>query len=165
MKNSHHPFTHYWNIYSHLPNDSRWTDKNSYELIMSNVDSAEKLIAINEVLPEGVVKNGMLFVMKGNIFPMWEEPANANGGYFSFKIFNKNVQLVFRHVLYLLCGESLTVNPEDMELINGISISPKLNFCILKIWMCNTTVQDPTIIVDIPNLTKDGCLFNLAPKY
>jgi hypothetical protein len=101
----------------------------------------------------------MLFVMKKGILPLWEDPQNRTGGAFSFKVLNKNVNLVWRHLFYVLCGETLTTDKKYNHLINGISISPKKNFCIIKIWMADTTVQDSNVIIDIKDLAKNGCLF------
>jgi hypothetical protein len=147
-----------WNLYYHLPYDKNW-NKESYKVIMGSIDTAEKVININEMLPEEVIKTCMLFIMKDGITPLWEDPANRNGGAFSFKIPNKNVNLVWHHLFYVLCGGSLTKDKKYYPLINGMSISPKKAFCIVKIWMKDCSVQDPNIIKDIDELQKNGCLF------
>ena len=147
-----------WDLYYHLPYDKSW-DISSYKKIMENIDSVEKLIAINESLPELVVKHCMLFVMKTGITPMWEDPKNRNGGCFSFKVINKQVYGVWKALFYAICGETLCVDKKYNSVINGITISPKKNFCIIKIWLENCSIQDSKIIIDIPNLVKDGCLF------
>jgi hypothetical protein len=46
-----------------------------------------------------------------------------------------------------------------MSKINGITISPKRNFCIIKIWLSDCSMQNPSSIVPLDNLTKLGCLF------
>ena len=147
-----------WNLYYHLPHDKNW-DLSSYKIIMGEIDSAEKLIAINEGMSETTVKHCMLFVMRKGITPMWEDPKNRNGGCFSFKVTNKQVPSVWKTLFYSLCGESLCVDKKHNSLLNGITISPKKNFCIIKIWLENCTVHDPNIIIQIPNLSKQGCLF------
>jgi hypothetical protein len=147
-----------WDLYYHLPYDKSW-DISSYKKIMENIDSVEKLIAINESLPELVIKHCMLFVMKAGITPMWEDPKNRNGGCFSFKVINKQVYGVWKSLFYAICGETLCVDKKYNSVINGITISPKKNFCIIKIWLENCSIQDSKIIIDIPNLVKDGCLF------
>jgi hypothetical protein len=153
----YHNFIDKWNLYYHLPHDTKW-DAQSYKLIMGDIDTAEKLIGINEIIPEDVIKGCMLFVMKRGILPLWEDSKNRMGGAFSFKIANKNVNLVWRHLFYVLCGETL-VEPQYSHLVNGISISPKKLFCIVKIWMKDCSIQDPNIIIDIKDLQKNGCLF------
>jgi hypothetical protein len=146
-----------WDLYCHLPSDKNW-DLSSYKKIYE-IDDVQKLIAINETLPDVIVKNCMLFVMKSGITPMWEDPKNRNGGCFSFKVINKQVHGVWKTLFYTLCGETLSTDKKHNHLINGITISPKKNFCIIKIWLENCSVQDPNILIPIPNLSKQGCLF------
>jgi len=147
-----------WNLFYHLPQDKNW-DLSSYKLIMGDIASAEQLVALVENLPVNIIKFCMLFVMRKGITPMWEDPKNRNGGCFSFKVINKHVVDVWKSLFYALCGETLCSNPKYNSLLNGITISPKKNFCIVKIWIANCSVQDPEIIIPIPNLQKQGCLF------
>ena len=147
-----------WDLYYHLPHDKNW-DLSGYTIIMNSIDTAEKVISLNETISENVVKNCMLFVMRSGITPMWEDPKNRNGGCFSYKVINKQVPEIWKTLFYLLCGETLCVEPKHNKHINGITISPKKNFCIIKIWLDTSLYQDPNMIVQIPNLTKQGCLF------
>jgi hypothetical protein len=147
-----------WNVYYHLPHDKNW-DLSSYSVIIGEMDSVEKVISVNRLLDENIVKNCMLFVMRVGITPMWEDPRNRNGGCFSYKVVNKNVPEIWRDLFYLLCGESLCIDTENNKHINGITISPKKNFCIIKIWLDTPELQDPNVIYSIANLVKTGCLF------
>jgi hypothetical protein len=101
----------------------------------------------------------MLFVMREGITPMWEDSRNRNGGCFSYKVLNKHVPEVWKNLFYLLCGEALCEDIDDMKHMNGITISPKKNFCIIKIWLDISELQDPNVIININNLSKQGCLF------
>lgn len=147
-----------WNLYYHLPQDKNW-DVASYKIIMDNISRADQLVSLVEQLPANVMRFCMLFVMRQGITPMWEDPKNRNGGCFSYKVINKQVVEVWKTLMYALCGETLCVNPKWNHLVNGITISPKKNFCIIKIWLTDCSVQDPNIIIPIPSLTKQGCLF------
>jgi hypothetical protein len=154
-----------WDLYYHLPHDKNW-DLSSYKHILADIHTAEQLIAVNEGLSENIVKYCMLFVMRQGITPMWEDPKNRNGGCFSFKVANKQVPVVWKTLFYSLCGDTLCVDKQHNSLLNGITISPKKNFCIIKIWLANCSVQDPNIIIPIPNLSKQGCLFKKhAPEF
>jgi hypothetical protein len=154
-----------WDLYYHLPHDKNW-DLSSYKSIMSKISTVEETIAINESLSENVVKYSMLFAMRTGITPMWEDPKNRSGGCFSFKVINKQVPEVWKALLYALCGETLFVDKENNKHVNGITISPKRSFCIIKIWLDSCSFQDPNIIIDIPNLQKQGCLFKThAPEF
>jgi hypothetical protein len=147
-----------WVLYHHLPSNKDWTIS-GYEIVMNDIDCLEKIIALNETIPEDVIKYSMWFVMRKGISPLWEDPKNACGGNFSYKVVNKNVYDVWKNMFYLLCSGSLCENPSYAKYLNGITISPKKNFCILKIWLNTTLYQDPSIIATIPNLTKHGAQF------
>ena len=151
------PLNDKWNLYYHLPHNKQW-DLASYKPIAKNIDTAECLISLVETISENIVVKCMLFVMRSGITPMWEDKQNRDGGAFSYKVPNANVMLVWRTLFYSLCGETLS-DKESSEKINGITISPKRSFCIIKIWLKDCSVQDPNIIVNILNLSKQGCLF------
>ena len=147
-----------WKLYYHLPQNTKW-DLPSYIVILGHICNAEKVVAINERINENIVKNCMLFLMRDGITPMWEDPKNRCGGCFSYKVANKYIGEVWKNLFYLTCGETLAQNRAYHKHINGITVSPKKNFCILKIWLNTTEFQDPNFIVDVPNLPKLGCIF------
>lgn len=147
-----------WDMYYHLPHNKDWT-LTSYSIIQKSICDMETVIAINSTFHDAVIKNCMLFVMKSGITPMWEDPKNRDGGCFSYKVSNKFVIDVWKNMFCLLAGNSLSTKPEYNKYINGITISPKKNFCIIKIWLSVSKIQDPTIIENIPNLSPQGCLF------
>lgn len=154
-----------WNLYYHLPNDKNW-DLSSYKLISKDIHFLDELIAVNENLSEKIVKHCMLFVMRSGITPMWEDVHNRKGGCFSFKVVNKQVHEVWKTLFYALCGESLCVDKKHSGLLNGITISPKKSFCIVKVWLKDYSLQDPSVLIPILNLSKQGCLFKKhAPEF
>jgi len=147
-----------WNLYYHLPHDKNWA-VSSYSTILREIETAEQVVSLNNAIHDNIIKNCMLFVMRDGITPMWEDPKNRNGGCFSYKIINKLAPEVWKTLFMLLCGETLCIKPEHSKHINGITISPKKNFCIIKIWMDVSHLQDPSIIATVYNLVKQGCLF------
>ena len=160
-----HTLNDKWNMYYHLPENKNW-DLASYTVLTSDIDSVEAVIALNNHLHEHVVRNCMLFVMREGITPMWEDPKNRNGGCFSYKVSNKYVPEVWKNLFYGLCGDSLCEKPEHNTHVNGITISPKKNFCIIKIWFATCDFQSPNVIIDLDGLTSHGCLFKKhTPEY
>ena len=153
-----HPLHGKWHLYYHLPHDKNW-GVSSYTVIMGSITAAEQVISLNDSIHENIIKNCMLFVMRDGITPMWEDPRNRNGGCFSYKVINKSGPDVWKNLFCLLCGESLCINAEHNKHVNGITISPKKNFCIIKIWLDTAVLQDPNLITQIPQLLKQGCLF------
>lgn len=147
-----------WNLWAHLPQDPDWTFK-SYKKIYQ-FKTLEDAIAITETLPPDLVKNCMFFIMRDGVTPMWEDPKNRNGGAFSYKVSNKNIFEVWRDLTYVLVGETISSNSIFVNCVTGITISPKKNFCIVKIWLTNCEYQNPTIVTsEINNLSPQGCLF------
>jgi Eukaryotic initiation factor 4E len=153
-----HPLANTWALYYHLPEDKNWT-LSSYIRIMDRIHTMEEIMALTQTLSDNVIKYCMLFLMKQGITPMWEDTRNRNGGAFSYKVLNKHVPEIWRQLSYLLTGNRLTHDPAHMSKVNGITISPKKNFCIIKIWMCDCSLQDPAIITPIEHLMKNGSLF------
>ena len=155
---SGHTLKNKWNLWAHLPQDSDWTVK-SYRLI-SSIKTLEDAIVMTETTPEPLIKACMLFVMKDGIAPMWEDPKNRNGGSFSYKVSNKNVCEVWRELNYVLVGETISNISSFVSCVTGITISPKKNFCIIKIWMSNCDNQNPAnVTTEVKGLIPQGCIF------
>ena len=153
-----HKLNNRWNLWAHLPQDTDWSVK-SYKLIY-NLKTLEDAIVMTETTPDPLIKACMLFVMKDGIAPMWEDPKNRNGGCFSYKVSNKNVCEVWRELNYVLVGDTISSNSSFVNCVTGITISPKKNFCIIKVWMSNCDYQNPaTVTSDVKGLIPQGCLF------
>ena len=146
-----------WVLWAHLPHDTDWSLA-SYIKIMEVV-TLENVISLMNSVPALMVKNCMLFFMRKGINPTWEDPKNSDGGCFSFKVSNKNVPGVWKHLSYVLTGETISNDHKFQKKVTGITISPKKSFCILKIWMENLEYQNPRVIVNIKGLDIRGCLF------
>jgi len=152
-----HKLNDKWTLWAHLPHDIDWTVK-SYKKIYT-FDSVESTITLCETIPEKMINNCMLFLMRDGILPMWEDNKNKNGGCFSYKVNNKNVASVWKNLSYTLVGESLTTDKRLRPNITGITISPKKNFCIIKIWLSNRDFQNPTAICEMEGISPQGCIF------
>ena len=85
-----HPLNNTWTMYAHLPHETDW-GLSSYKNI-GTLDNIESVITLAEFLPEKLIRNCMLFMMKEDIKPIWEDEKNLNGGCFSYKILNKYVK-------------------------------------------------------------------------
>lgn len=159
-----HPLYDKWVLWAHLPHDTDWSIR-SYKRI-SVVNSIEQMLSLYSILPDKLIKNCMLFLMRDGIDPMWEHPDNRDGGCFSYKVGNKSVAQVWRNLSYILVGETLTNNHKMGKIINGITISPKRSFCIVKVWLKNCKIQNPEKLTEVPGLSPAGCLFKRhKPEY
>ena len=123
-------------------------------------------IALNNTIPERMLKNCMLFMMKEGIKPIWEDLENRDGGCFSYRIANKYIKDIWDELSYKLVGRTCTKNDKLLNDINGITVSPKKNFCILKIWLKSSDFQNPAEISEFENFTATGSLFKRHnPEY
>lgn len=152
-----------WTVYSHLPHDTDWTLKSYQEI--TNIDTVEKSISVIKNIPERTVQNCMLFIMRNKIKPMWEDTENRQGGCFSFKVTNAIVASVWERLAYTMIGETLFKGDKNSK-VNGITISPKKNFCIIKIWVSNCIYQDKTSLINFESLNTHNCIFKKhIPEY
>jgi len=154
-----------WILWAHFPQDPDWSPK-SYKNIC-RFEKVEQVVSIIHLLPEDLIKNCMFFIMKEGIIPTWEDPQNRNGGCFSYKVLNKNVYEVWKELTYSVVGDFISHNHSFVSAVSGITISPKKNFCIIKIWMKDCINQNPAIVnTDIKGITPVGCLFKKHnPEY
>lgn len=147
-----------WTLWAHLPHDIDWAIT-SYKEIYT-FSSLDEAIVCFDMLPAGLIENCMLFLMRKGIQPIWEDPKNRNGGCFSFKVSASDVCAAWKALSFVLIGETISiVDARFTQSCTGISISPKKNFCILKIWLTNCNYSDTKAITPELNdyLILDGC--------
>lgn len=161
---SFHYLSDKWTLWAHLPHNTDWSLK-SYIPIYT-FTTVEETIAVIGSLPPILVENCMLFIMKQGISPMWEDPKNRDGGCFSYKVPNKSVVRAWTDLTYRIIGGSISNNGQFVNSVTGITISPKKNFCIIKIWLSNCSHQNPTVVSPVKGLLSQGCLFKKhTPEY
>lgn len=142
-----------WVVWYHNPTDKSWTPE-SYKDILELTTLEDFLVlknSWNECLP--MVNEGMFFLMRklnnGKvIYPLWEDINNRNGGVWSFKINKDEATDIWFKLCSITIGECICNNPLESMQINGISISPKKNFCIIKIWNTNSNKNDIKLLSD-----------------
>ena len=146
-----------WSIWYHLPNDTDWTI-DSYTRLF-DYETVEQCAALNSLISEKLLSSCMFFIMKDDIAPVWEAPENINGGCFSFKIQNKFVSSIWKTLAFSIAGQTLFEDENIMSAVNGITISPKKYFCIIKVWM-NTNKYNDIKLFD-NNIIKftECCIF------
>ena len=157
-----HTLSDKWVLWAHLPHDTNWSI-NSY-IQVSTIHSIEEMVELIQSLKESLVKNCMLFLMKEGIKPMWEDPKNVNGGCFSMKINNKVVNNTWKNICYTTLGNSISNDSDFLKTINGITISPKKTFCIIKIWTSTCDYTTTNVFDSNLDFLDDGILFKKHSK-
>ena len=120
-----------WNVYYHDASSKDWTLK-SY-LVIDTLSQVRDYWIVKRAIMSSL-SCGMFFVMREHIFPCWDDPENQGGGCFSFQVPKANVDAFWDELNARVLGESLVRSKSSCE-INGISISPKWDFCIVKLWV------------------------------
>lgn len=88
---------------------------------------------------------------------MWEDDHNRNGGCMSYKIMKPEVPDAWLRLCGHVLGESLldqNLRTENYEEVCGISISPKKNYCILRIWIASPKMSEvENLTLTVPSYT------------
>ncbi len=152
----HHMLSDTFVYWYHALNDNNW-EISSYKKICQ-FKTVEFFWGTYDNIPDASL--AMFFLMREKCPPIWEDPINSKGGYWSFKVTKKISHEAWREVSMALVGNYLTKKVEDMDLINGISISPKYNTCIIKIWINDNKKNEVNLLKDdIPLLDISHCIY------
>ena len=131
-----------WVLWFHSLKNPNWDNKSYIKVIEIKTLLDFKLL--NDVLRINHLQNGMFFLMKNDIFPTWEDPKNRLGGCISFK-YDNNILKEWLKIL-LLCITNNLSNKKNINEINGLSISPKKEFNIVKVWIKNDSKDHKNIL-------------------
>lgn len=126
-----------WVLWTHAVKNNDWS-VSSYNQVLTLTTVADVLRLANG-FHKLDLRSYQYFVMRSGITPTWEDDANRSGGVCTFKTEITpmsqpkilSVVPVWNFLLKKMTGETLH---EDMVDINGLSISPKNNWAIVKIW-------------------------------
>lgn len=124
-----------WTLYFHSPEETKWT-LNTF-ISLGSMKKWEDFWGIIDALKPESLSDGMFFMMRDPSPPLWESHQNIRGGCYSFRCEKKDASDIYlNHIISAMIG-LLSINVDNR--INGISISPKRGFNIVKIW--NTDAQ------------------------
>ena len=73
----------HWSFYLHLHDNSDWSLESYIKML--EFDDVENAILLNDEINYDLIKKSMIFVMRDNVKPMWEDENNKFGGCFSYK--------------------------------------------------------------------------------
>lgn len=145
-------FNNQWTLWQHEPLNTNW-ELDSYNKLL-RFTNTDEFWSIYQLFNIECLKYNMLFLMKNDILPLWEDSININGGALSIKVIYKDIYTCWNELSMALVGEYLTKNPEDITKINGISISPKKGFCIFKIWTNTNDKIEYNTTIPLVNLNN-----------
>lgn len=128
-------FPTYWNVWTHSNSSNDWT-LNGYNNIMTITNVAELWKFLNSFNKINYMEY-QIFVMRGDIKPVWEDPENLNGGAATIKLKlsehmeNNNILNIWEYVCVLTLNQQICEYFDD---VNGISFNLKKDLTVIKIW-------------------------------
>ncbi len=127
-----YPLNNKWVLWCHSLTNNNW-DLDSYNKIYELNNLYDYKTYIDSITLNDY-HNSMFFLMRDTILPIWEDENNIDGCSLTLKVPNSKVKEEWDKLTLYCIIEDLNINIEDYKQINGISISPKKEFNILKIW-------------------------------
>lgn len=135
-----------WTLWYHCPDENKWSLNTFTKVYTSNtwsefinifdiIKKSPQRLTDNGNTSSDVFSDGMFFLMRDPIPPLWENSANIRGGGYSFRTARKDATDIFYVYCLAMMAEILSFHPGNR--MNGISISPKKGFNIIKIWNTN----------------------------
>ena len=88
-----------WHLWYHELNDNNWSI-DSYKNILTLNKYSDILFMIKSYEN---INSGMFFLMKKGIKPIYEDPKNINGGYWSIRVTKKDSSFFWKKFTYYLC--------------------------------------------------------------
>lgn len=124
-----------WTLYFHSPEETKWT-LNTF-VNVGTMKTWYQFWSIMELLKVESLSEGMFFMMHDPSPPLWESHHHIRGGCYSFRCPKKDAADVF--VTYMIAAMINGATTSAENTVNGLSISPKRGFNIVKVW--NTDAQ------------------------
>ena len=121
-----------WNIWCHEINVDDWSIE-SYKQIYEFNSIEGFWVFFNNIKH---FKDFMLFIMRGDTLPIYEDKNCENGGYYSYVVPTNNLANHIISLMTRMIGETLT-DTEVYDEIIGMSVSPKGGKSVIKIWNKN----------------------------
>jgi hypothetical protein len=132
-----------WTLYFHSPEETKWTLNTFVNL--GSMKTWRDFWTVIETLKQESLSDGMFFMMRDPSPPLWESHQNIRGGCYSFRCQKKDAADIYLN--YIIGAMIGSLQHDSENRINGLSISPKRGFNIIKVW--NTDAQKFTKSSDI----------------
>jgi hypothetical protein len=124
-----------WTIYYHHNDNQDWTI-NGYKKI-ETITSIQEYYAFIKTIPK--IK-GILFIMREDVLPLWEDSKNKNGGAFTLFFSDDEYHEYLERTSTYMLAEQLVSGRNTNKNITGLSITSKHNSYSLKIWINDNKV-------------------------
>lgn len=140
-------FQHSWILWYHDPENHDYS-LNGYVRI-ADFSTPQQMWSVVEAIPKDAWECGMFFFMRDGFKPLWDCPENEHGGSWSKKVDISNIHDIFIDLMVHCVANDVLV--KNKETLAGITVSPKGQFSIIKVWNTSIAINDRTNLnVKIP---------------
>jgi len=140
-------FQHSWILWYHDPENHDYS-LNGYVRI-ADLSTPQQMWSVIEAIPKDAWECGMFFFMRDGFKPLWDCPENEHGGSWSKKVDISNIYDIFIDLMVHCVANDVLV--KNKETLAGITVSPKGQFSIIKVWNTSIAINDRTNLnVKIP---------------
>ena len=135
-------FQHSWILWYHDPENKDYSLA-SYVKV-SDVSTPQQFWSVMDSIPKEAWESGMFFFMRKGFPPIWESPEHESGGSWSKKIEASAVYDTYVDMMVHCVSDELLNNKKDT--LAGITVSPKGQFSIVKIWNTHTSASERSLL-------------------
>lgn len=132
-----------WTLSWHDPNGADWSAE-SYKPV-ATLSTVHDFWRVGNTFNVDAWTSGSFFLMREHIKPMWEDQHNEHGGCWSMKVMRHHVADVWTNLMVSVLGETLVLPAHRTgmwSIVNGVSITPKRNFVIIRLWLADYERRD-----------------------
>jgi hypothetical protein len=146
-----------WTLYYHSSNEPKWgigTFEN-----LGPMGSWSSLFQVLEGLKVDTLSEGMFFLMRDPIPPLWENFKNIYGGAYSFRVLKRDAGEAF--VTYAVAAMLGSIMSDPANVVNGLSISTKKTHNIIKVWNADSAkYRSPSELYKLlPDMKTEDILY------
>jgi len=117
------------------------------------------LFSVMDNLKVDTLSEGMFFLMRDPIPPLWENCKNIYGGAYSFRVVKKEAGEAF--LTYAIAAMLGAIVTDPANMVNGLSISTKKTHNIIKVWNSDSAkYRSPTDLFKLlPDMKTEEVLY------
>jgi len=110
--------------------------------------------------PDKLKAKSSYHMMKTGIRPIWEDPNNADGGFWAMRVKKEDTTKVWKELVLAVIGEQFSMFLEPGDDVCGITVSIRAYDNIIELWTHNATLRSKNIFKKITQIMPDVELKN-----
>ena len=147
----------FWTLFWHSSEGRDWSPASFTSF--GEMKTWRDFFAIMNHLKVDTLTDGMFFLMRNGIPPLWENCQNVYGGAYSIRILKARAGPCF--VRYAIAAMIGNLAKDSKNIINGLSISPKTTHNIIKIWNTDRVAfkSNTDLIIHHPDVLDEETVY------